>query len=84
MGKVELNGTQAFQMFGDIYRIAQEFWNFEDDDDYWERLYEAICWFLDRNKSEPYAERLVMSFLEWKEDECHKLLMQKIMKGEKV
>lgn len=84
MGKVELKGTKAFQMFGDLYRIAQEFWEYEEDEDYWNRLYDATCWFLDRNKSEPYAERLILSFIEWKEEEHKKVITQKIMRGEKV
>lgn len=72
MGRVNLS-EGANQMFSDIYRIAQQFWVMEDNENYWDRLYQAINWFMDRHKDEPYAWKLVMSFVEWKEDELRAL-----------
>ena len=85
MGRMTLKGTTAFEMYGNYFKICQEFWICEpDNEEYWEKLYKAMDWFMTRYREEPYADRMIMSFLEWKEAEAREALKQKFMKGETV
>lgn len=86
MARKTLKGTTAFEMFGNFFKICQEYWTVEpnENEQYWEELFKAVAWFLDRYKEEPFAYRMIMSFLEWKEEENRNEIKQKIMKEEKV
>lgn len=58
-----LKGSEEFEMFQDYWKLIQQFWNVEDNDDYWESVTLAGTMFYEKYKSE-YAKGLVLAYMD--------------------
>ena len=70
-------GGQEWAMFGDLYRLAQKYWevpepNCEQDAAYWEGLVRDAGILMQQYENIPYAEKACMALLETAEEQYRK------------
>lgn len=64
--------SKEWQLFMDFWKLCQDFWKAEDEDSYWEKLFQAADQFANKYPDTVFAKRLAMAFLEYENVDYHK------------
>ena len=60
-------GTPEFEMFGEFFKMFQEFYEVEETDEYWDALIERSGEIIDKYKNVPFCRFLIRAFVDFQE-----------------
>ena len=60
-------GTPEFEMFGDFYKMYQEFFDPEEADEYWDGFIQRSGELIEKHKSVPLIRNLITALCDYQE-----------------
>lgn len=60
-------GTPEFEMFGDFYKMYQEFYEVEETDEYWDAFIQRSGELIEKHKATPIIRNLITALCDYQE-----------------
>lgn len=68
-----LKGSEEWMMFMDFWKICQEYWEPEDNQEYWKNVSESVMEFSKTYGSIVFARMMALVFMDFVEDKARKM-----------
>ena len=68
-----LKGSEEWMMFMDFWKLCQDFWEPEDNEDYWKNSSESIMSFARKYESMIFARIIALAFMDYLENKAKQM-----------
>lgn len=68
-----LKGSEEWMMFMDFWKLCQDFWEPEDNQEYWKNSSESIMSFARKYESMIFAKIIALAFMDYLENKAKQM-----------